>query len=543
MLSDIEIAQAKKLKPIEEIAKLIGIKKQDLYFYGPYKAKVPLTYLNTNGKKKDGKVILVTAITPTSAGEGKTTTTIGLGMALWRLKKKSMICLREPSLGPCFGVKGGAAGGGYAQVLPMEDINLHFTGDIHAVSAAHNLLAAMIDNSIYQGNKLGINPKKVLWRRVVDLNDRALRQIVIGLGSGNGQVRETGYDISVASEVMAILCLSKSLAELKERLAKIIIGINFSKKPVFASDLKAVGSMALLLKDALMPNLVQTYEGTPAFIHGGPFANIAHGCNSIIATKMAQKLCDYVITECGFGADLGAEKFFNIVCRLAKIKPAAVVIVASVRALKNHGNGDLKVGIENLGKHLENIKKFNLPAVVAINRFSNDSTFDLKYIERYCQEKNTPVSLVEVWAKGSKGGLDLAEKVLKVAERVNLFRPLYDLNKSPEEIIEIIAKEIYEADGVEYTAEAIADLKRYREWGIKNLPVCMAKTQYSLSDNPKLLGRPKNFKIKVTEVRLSNGAGFFVPICGGIMTMPGLPKVPAAEGIDIDEKGKITGLF
>lgn len=543
MLSDIEIAQSKKLKPIEEVAKLIGIKKNDLYFYGPYKAKIPYFLLSKFKNKPDGKLIMVTAINPTSAGEGKTTTTIGLGMALWRLKKKSMICLREPSLGPCFGVKGGATGGGYSKVLPMEDINLHFTGDIHAVSAAHNLLAAMIDNSIYQGNTLGINPKKVFWRRVVDLNDRALRSIVIGLGNGNGQVRETGYDISVASEIMAILCLSMSLAELKERLAKIIIGINFAKKPIFASDLKAVGSMALLLKDALMPNLVQTYEGTPAFIHGGPFANIAHGCNSLIATKIALKLCDYVVTESGFGADLGAEKFFDIKCRIGKLKPSAVVVVASVKALKVHGNGDIKKGLENLGKHLENIKKFSLPAVVAINKFPTDSLTDLKYIERYCQDKNVPVSLSEVWAKGGKGGLDLAEKVLKVSQRVNLFKPLYDLNKTPEEIIEIIAKEIYGADGVEYTAEAIADLKRYQDWGIKNLPVCMAKTQYSLSDNAKLLGRPKNFRIKITEVRLSNGAGFYVPICGGIMTMPGLPKVPAAEGIDIDENGKITGLF
>lgn len=543
MLTDIELAQSKKLKPIEEIASLLGLKKSDLYFYGPYKAKIPLTYLTDNQKKKAGKLILVTAMTPTAAGEGKTTTTIGLGMALWRLKKKSIICLREPSLGPCFGIKGGATGGGYAQVLPMEDINLHFTGDIHAVSAAHNLLAAAVDNSIYQGNKLMINPKKVSWRRVVDLNDRALRSIVVGLGSGNGQVRETGFDISVASEVMAILCLSTSLEELKKRLAKIIIGVNFSKQPVYAKDLKAVGAMALLLRDALMPNLVQTYEGTPALIHGGPFANIAHGCNSLMATKMALKLSDYVVTESGFGADLGAEKFFDIKCRVGGLKPSAVVMVVSVRALKHHGHGKIKIGIENLNKHLENIAKFNLPVVVAINRFPDDSINDLKFIEEYCQNRQISVSLCTVWAQGSKGGVNLAEKVLNACEKPNRFKYLYHLDKAPLEIIEIIAKEIYGADGVKYAAEAIADLKRYQEWGIKNLPVCMGKTQSSLSDNPEVLGRPKNFKIKVNEVRISNGAGFYVPICGGIMTMPGLPQVPAAEKVDIDKDGKITGLF
>lgn len=541
MKTAIEISQSTKLKPMTEVAKLIGIPKKQLILYGNFKAKVPYSFSEKLKNKKDGKLILVTAITPTSAGEGKTTTTIGLSQALWKLEKKSIICLREPSLGPCFGIKGGATGGGLAQVLPMEEIDLHFTGDIHAIGSAHNLLSAMIDNSIFQGNPLNIDKDKISWPRVVDINDRALRAITLDLG--HGQIRESRFDISVVSEIMAILCLSQSLTELKERLGKIIIGTSLSGKPIFAGDLKAVGSMALLLRDALSPNLVQTSEGTPAFIHGGPFANIAHGCNSIIATKLALKLVDYVVTEAGFGADLGAEKFFDIKCRVGKLKPSSVVLVVSVRALKVHGHGDLISGLVNLEKHLENLSKFNLPFIVAINRFSDDKKSDLELIRQYCQEKKVAVSICEAYEKGGKGAVDLAKQIIKISNKQSQFKYLYDLDQPPEKIMELIAKEIYGASGVEFTPEAKADLKKYHDWGLGNLLVCMAKTQYSFSDNPKLLGRPKNFKIKINSVRIANGAGFYIAITGKIMTMPGLPKQPNAEKIDIDESGEITGLF
>jgi formate--tetrahydrofolate ligase len=485
----------------------------------------------------------VTAITPTPAGEGKTTTTVGLGQAFHQLGKKSMICLREPSLGPCFGVKGGAAGGGYSQVLPMEDINLHFTGDIHAVTAANNLLAAIIDNHLHHGNLLGINPKKITWRRCFDISDRSLRSIIVGLGKGNGVTREDGFDITVASEIMAVLCLSISVQDLKKRLENIIIGTSYVGKPIYVKDLKAAGSLTVLLKDALKPNLVQTLEGSPAFVHGGPFANIAHGCNSLIATKTALKLTDYVITEAGFGADLGAEKFFNIKCRLGNLKPSVVVIVATVRALKHHGAGNLEAGIDNLEKHLENIQQFGLPAVVAINRFPTDTEEEIKQVMDRCGKLSVKVILSEVWAKGGRGGLDLAKEVLRLVERKNQFKFIYDTKLTVKEKVEIIVKKIYGGDSVVWDKQAEKDLEKFEGWGIKNLPVCMAKTQYSLSDNPTLLGRPKDFKVKVREIRLSYGAGFFVVIAGEIMTMPGLPKHPAAEIIDVDEKGKTVGLF
>jgi len=543
MKTDIQIAQETKLKPIEKIAASIGVQKKDLDFYGKYKAKVSLEVLKRLKNKKDGKLILVTAMTPTPAGEGKTTTTVGLGQALWALGKKSMICLREPSLGPCFGIKGGAAGGGLAQVLPMEDINLHFTGDIHAVTAANNLLAAILDNHIYQGNSLKIKPGKITWRRCLDISDRVLRSLVVGLGKGNGVVREDGFDISVASEVMAILCLSTSLAELKKRLEKIIVGTSFDNKPVTSKDLKAAGSMAVLLKEALKPNLVQTIEGSPAFIHGGPFANIAHGCNSLMATKTALKLTDYVVTEAGFGADLGAEKFFDIKCRLANLKPSVVVLVSTIRALKHHGQGSLKEGIENLGKHIENIKLFGLPSVVALNKFDQDTSKEFEFVKDYCQEKGVKAVLSEVWRKGSKGGTRLAKEVLNLANKNNNFKYLYQTNWGTQKIVETIAKKLYGADGVVWEKQAENDLERFASWGIKNLPVCMAKTQASLSDDPTLLGRPQGFKVKIREVRLSAGAGFFVALAGQMMTMPGLPKVPAAESIDIDKQGKTVGLF
>lgn len=543
MLSDIEIAQKAKLRPIKEIAKSIGLREEDLDIYGSYKAKVSLDVLKRLKNKKNGKLILVTAMTPTPAGEGKTTTTVGLGQALWALGKKSMICLREPSLGPCFGIKGGAAGGGYSQVLPMEDINLHFTGDIHAVGAANNLLAAMIDNHIHQGNALGIDPKKISWRRCVDISDRALRSIIIGIGKGNGVTREDGFDITVASEVMAILCLATSLKDLKKRLEKIIIGTDFQGKPIRVKDLKAAGSMTVLLKEALKPNLVQTIEGSPAFVHGGPFANIAHGCNSLIATEMALKLVDYVVTEAGFGADLGAEKFFNIKCRLGNLRPNAVVLVSTIRALKHHGGGKLKIGIENLGKQIENIKLFGLPLVVVINKFSQDTTEEIKFVYNYCQKRKVKAVLSEVWEKGSKGGIELAREVLSLTKKKNNFRFLYQPEWEVKRIIEVIVKKIYGGDGVIWEKQAEKDWERYKNWGISNLPVCMAKTQASLSDDPTLLGRPKGFKVKIKRLRLSAGAGFFVAIAGQIMTMPGLPKVPAAEGIDIDDKGRTRGLF
>lgn len=555
--SDIEIAQSTEQKPIEEIAASIGIGGDHLEFYGKYKAKINYNMLNELEDKKDGKLILVTAITPTPAGEGKTTTTVGLGDALSKIGKKTIIALREPSLGPVFGIKGGAAGGGYAQVIPMEDINLHFTGDMHAIGAANNLLAAMIDNHIYQGNQLGIDQRRITWKRCMDMNDRQLRFIVNGLnGKTNGVPREDGFDITVASEVMAILCLSKDLDNLKEKLRNIIIGYTRDDKPVTAGQLKAEGSMAALLKDALKPNLVQTLEHTPAFIHGGPFANIAHGCNSIMATKMALKLGDYVVTEAGFGADLGAEKFLDIKCRTAGFKPSAVVIVATVRALKHHGGAQkselsaenleaLEKGIPNLLKHIENITdKFGLPAVVAINRFPTDTEAELKLIEDKCKLYGANVALSEVWAKGSEGGIELAEEVIRLIDEGNSnFRYVYDDNCSLMEKIEAIVEKIYGGEGVDFSPAAVKEISKIEEMGFKNLPVCMAKTQYSLSDDPKKLGRPKNFRLSVRNVKVSAGAGFVVVLTGDIMTMPGLPRIPAAESIDVDSMGRISGLF
>jgi formate--tetrahydrofolate ligase len=555
--SDIEIAQQAKLKPISEIAKKLGIGEEYIESYGRYKAKIDYNLLKKYEDAENGRLILVTAITPTPAGEGKTTTTVGLGDALNRLGKKAMIALREPSLGPVFGVKGGAAGGGYSQVLPMEDINLHFTGDIHAIGAANNLLAAMVDNHIHQGNALNIDVRRIVWRRAMDMNDRQLRSIVNGLGGkGNGVPREDGFDITVASEVMAILCLSADIDDLKQRLANIIVAYDRDGRPITAGMLKAQGAMAALLKEALKPNLVQTLEGNPAFVHGGPFANIAHGCNSIIATKMALKLNDYVVTEAGFGADLGAEKFFDIKCRKAGLVPDAVVIVATVRALKHHGGAArdrlgeedleaLKKGMPNLLKHVENItQKFGLPAVVAINRFPSDSERELDLIREQCASYGVDVALSEVWGKGGKGGEALAQKVLAAIEKgQNQFRLLYRDEDDIMEKIRKIAVEIYGAKGVVYSAQASQGIKQAGELGLSNLPVCMAKTQYSLSDNPKLLARPENFEITVREVRISAGAGFIVAITGDIMTMPGLPRVPAAESIDVDSSGRISGLF
>ena len=555
--SDIEIAQSIKQKPIEEIAQSIGIGKEYLEYYGPCKAKVNYNILNDLETKKDGKLILVTAMTPTPAGEGKTTTTVGLGDALSRIGKKAVIALREPSLGPVFGVKGGAAGGGYAQVVPMEDINLHFTGDMHAVGAANNLLAAMIDNHIYQGNQLGIDPKRITWKRCIDMNDRQLRFIVSGLnGKTNGDTREDGFDITVASEVMAILCLSKNLDNLKENLRNIIIGYAKDENPVTAGQLKAEGAMAALLKDALKPNLVQTLEQTPAFIHGGPFANIAHGCNSLMATKMALKLGDYVVTEAGFGADLGAEKFLDIKCRIGGLKPSAVVIVATVRALKHHGGAQktelstenldiLKKGIPNLLKHIENItEKFGLPVVVAINRFPTDTEAELRLIEEKCKQYGANVTLSEVWAKGGEGGKTLAKEVLRlIDEGKSNFKFMYNDDLSLKEKVDVVVEKIYGGDGVDFSPAALKEIARIEDMGFKNLPVCMAKTQYSFSDDPKKLGWPKNFRVAVRNVKVSAGAGFVVVLTGDIMTMPGLPKVPSAEAIDVDSAGIISGLF
>ncbi|WP_172613685.1 MULTISPECIES: formate--tetrahydrofolate ligase [unclassified Neomoorella] len=556
MPSDIEIAQAAKMKPVMELARALGIEEDEVELYGKYKAKISLDVYRRLKDKPDGKLILVTAITPTPAGEGKTTTSVGLTDALARLGKKVMVCLREPSLGPSFGIKGGAAGGGYAQVVPMEDINLHFTGDIHAVTYAHNLLAAMVDNHLQQGNALNIDPRTVTWRRVIDLNDRALRNVVIGLGGkANGVPRETGFDISVASEVMACLCLASDLMDLKERFRRIVVGYTYDGKPVTAGDLEAQGSMALLMKDAIKPNLVQTLENTPAFVHGGPFANIAHGCNSITATRTALKLADYVVTEAGFGADLGAEKFYNVKCRYAGLKPDVTVIVATVRALKMHGGvpksdlatenlAALRQGFENLEKHIENVGKFGVPAVVAINAFPTDTEAELNLLYDLCNKAGAEVALSEVWAKGGAGGIELAQKVLKTIEtKPSNFHPLYELDLSIKEKINKIATEIYGADGVNYTADADKAIERFEAMGYGNLPVVMAKTQYSLSDDMTKLGRPRNFTITVREVRLSAGAGFIVPITGTIMTMPGLPKRPAACNIDIDADGVITGLF
>lgn len=555
MKSDIQIAQEAEMKPITEIAGIIGLAEEDLELYGRYKAKVSLHVWERLKKQSSGKLVLVTAINPTPAGEGKTTITVGLGQALNRLGKKAIIALREPSLGPSFGVKGGAAGGGYAQVIPMEDINLHFTGDIHAVSTAHNLLAALLDNHLHQGNRLNIDPRQVVLRRVMDLNERALRNIVIGLGGKvNGVPRESGFDISVASEVMAALCLASDLMDLKERFKRIVVAYTYEGKPVTADDLKAAGSMALLMKDAIKPNLVQTLENTPAFVHGGPFANIAHGANSIMATQIGLKLADYTVTEAGFGADLGAEKFLNIVCRYAGFKPDTVVLVATIRALKNHGGVPkdalnepnleaLDRGAENLEKQLENIKKFGVPVVVALNEFPTDTQEEINLIINKCQALGAEVALSKVWAQGGAGGEELAQKVIRAAEQPNNFRFLYELNQPLKSKIETICREIYGASGVNYTPEASRMIDRFEELGYGNLPVCNAKTQYSLSDNPDLKGRPTNFEVTIREVRLSAGAGFVVALTGAIMTMPGLGKTPAAEKIDIKPDGEILGLF
>ena len=554
-LSDIEIAQRCQMRPIGEIAAVAGVDEKYLEQYGRYKAKVDYSLLKEN-PRPDGKLVLVTAINPTPAGEGKTTTTVGLADGMRRLGKNALVALREPSLGPVFGIKGGAAGGGYAQVVPMEDINLHFTGDFHAIGAANNLLAAMLDNHIQQGNALGIDVKKITWKRCVDMNDRQLRNIVDGLGGRmQGVPREDGFDITVASEVMAVLCLSRSITDLKERLGRIIVGYTYDDKPVTAADLKAQGAMAALLKDALKPNLVQTLEGTPAFIHGGPFANIAHGCNSVMATRMAMKLGDYAITEAGFGADLGAEKFLDIKCRLAGLKPSAVVVVATVRALKHHGGcpkaelgtenlSALEQGLPNLLQHVENITTvYHLPCVVAINRFPTDTEAELKLVEDKCRALGVNVALSEVWAKGGEGGEALAREVIRLCQQPNDFTFAYDDGLSIEEKIQAIAQKIYRADGVTFTANAKKQLAQLEALGFGALPVCMAKTQYSFSDDASLLGAPRGFIVTVRNVKVSAGAGFIVALTGDIMTMPGLPKVPAAERIDVDENGKISGLF
>lgn len=556
MLTDIEIAQKCKMKPITKIASTLGIDAGELELYGNHKAKLSDSLRYRVRNNKDGKLILVTAINPTPAGEGKTTVTVGLGQALSAMGKKAAICLREPSLGPVMGIKGGAAGGGYAQIVPMEDINLHFTGDIHAVTAANNLLSALIDNHIQQGNELGIDPRQIVWKRAMDMNDRALRNIVVGLGGRtNGTPREDGFVITAASEIMAILCLAEDIADLKKRLGKIIIGYDYSGAPVTASQLRAEGAMALLLKDAIKPNIVQTLENSPALMHGGPFANIAHGCNSISATKLALKLADYVVTEAGFGADLGAEKFFDIKCRYAGLKPDAAILVATVRALRYNGgvprenlvqeNLDaLERGFPNLEKHIENLRKFGVPVLVAINQFSSDSQTELEYIRKRCSDMGIPTAFAQVYAKGGEGGIELAEKLLDLLDTVpSQFRFLYDVKAPVKEKIETIAREIYGASGVTYSPSADRMIKKLSEIGMDDLPICIAKTQYSLSDNPRMLGRPENFEINVREIRLSAGAGFIVALTGDIMTMPGLPKQPAAERIDISEGGTIKGLF
>lgn len=556
MKTDIQIAQEATMLPIKDVAASIGIKEDDLELYGKYKAKISDELINRTKENPDGKLILVTAINPTPAGEGKTTTSVGLGEAFGRLGKKALIALREPSLGPCFGIKGGAAGGGYAQVVPMEDLNLHFTGDFHAITSANNLLAALLDNHIQQGNELGIDPRQIVWKRCMDMNDRVLRNIVVGLGSKmDGMVREDHFVITVASEIMAILCLADDMADLKKRLGRIIVAYTFDGKPVTADDLQATGSMAALLKDALKPNLIQTLEHTPAIVHGGPFANIAHGCNSVRATKTALKLADYVITEAGFGADLGAEKFFDIKCRMAGLKPDAVVLVATIRALKYNGgvpkdelsseNLDaLKAGIVNLEKHIENLHKFGVPVVVTLNSFVTDTKAETDFVEQFCKERGCEFALSEVWEKGGEGGIDLANKVLETIEhKESNFKVLYDDSLSLKEKIETVAKEIYGADGVTYSPAAERELKRITALGMGDFPVCMAKTQYSLSDDAKKLGRPSGFKINVREVYASAGAGFVVAVNGSIMTMPGLSKKPAAYGIDVDDNGVITGLF
>ena len=556
MKSDIQIAQEATMQPIKEVAASIGFTEDDIELYGKYKAKISDELIEQSKNNPDGKLILVTAINPTPAGEGKTTITVGLGQAFGKLGKKAIIALREPSLGPCFGIKGGAAGGGYSQVVPMEDLNLHFTGDFHAITSANNLLAALLDNHIQQGNELGIDPRQIVWKRCLDMNDRVLRNVVVGLGSKmDGMVREDHFVITVASEIMAILCLAVDMNDLKRRLGRIIVAYTFDGKPVTADDLQATGSMAALLKDALKPNLIQTLEHTPAFVHGGPFANIAHGCNSVRATCTALKLADYVITEAGFGADLGAEKFFDIKCRKAGLKPDAVVLVATIRALKYNGGVPkdelsapnleaLKKGIVNLEKHIENLQKFGVPVVVTLNSFITDTEEETAFIEKFCKDRDCEFALAEVWEKGGEGGVALANKVLETLEtKKSSFKPLYEDDLSLKEKIEKVAKEIYGADGVTYAPAAERELKRITDLGMDKFPVCMAKTQYSLSDDAKKLGRPTGFKINVREVYVSAGAGFVVAINGAIMTMPGLPKKPAAYQIDVNDDGVITGLF
>lgn len=556
MKSDIQIAQEAKMEPITKIAGKLNLTEDDIEQYGKYKCKISLDVFEKLKDKRDGKLVLVTAINPTPAGEGKSTVTVGLGQALCKMNKKAVIALREPSLGPVFGIKGGAAGGGYAQVVPMEDINLHFTGDMHAITSANNLLAAAIDNHIHQGNVLNIDSRRIVFKRVMDMNDRALRSIVVGLGGKlNGFLREDGFMITVASEIMAILCLANNLSDLKERMGNIVVAYDLDGRPVYAKQLEVQGAMALLMKDAIKPNLVQTLENTPAIIHGGPFANIAHGCNSIIATKMALKLGDIVVTEAGFGADLGAEKFLDIKCRYGGLTPNCVVIVATVRALKNHGGVSkeelgvpnveaLKNGITNLEKQIENIKKYNVPVVVAINKFVTDSDEEVNFIKEYCDKLGVKVALSDVWAKGGEGGVELGEVVCDILENEESnFKPIYEIESSIEEKINTIAKEIYGASGVVFTANAKKQITELETFGLDKLPICMAKTQYSLSDNPTLKGRPENFEITVKEVRVSNGAGFIVALNGDIMTMPGLPKVPAANRMDILDNGEILGLF
>ena len=554
--TDIQIAQENEMAHISQIAEKAGLAEEYVELYGNYKAKIDYRLLQDRKDRKDGKVILVTAISPTPAGEGKTTTTVGLADAMKQIDKDVIVALREPSLGPVFGIKGGAAGGGYAQVVPMEDINLHFTGDMHAIGAANNLLAAMLDNHIQQGNELGIDPRRITWKRCVDMNDRQLRFITDGLGGRiNGTPREDGFDITVASEIMAILCLSRNIEDLKERVSRIVVGYTYDEKPVTAGQLKAQGAMAALLKDALKPNLVQTLEKTPALIHGGPFANIAHGCNSVMATRMAMKMADYVVTEAGFGADLGAEKFLNIKCRMADIRPSAVVVVATVRALKHHGGvskadlgtenlSALEKGLPNLLQHVENITKgFGLPAVVAINRFPIDTEAELKLVEDKCRQLGVNVALSEVWGKGGEGGIALAEEVVRLCEEPNEFHFTYELDCSIREKLQAIAQKIYHADDVKFLPAAEKEMKQLEDLGFGNLPICVAKTQYSFSDDQSLLGAPRGFDLTVRNLKVSAGAGFIVALTGNIMTMPGLPKKPAAENIDVDASGKITGLF
>ncbi len=556
MKSDIQIAQEAVLAPIGEVAEKLDIKEDELEYYGKYKAKISSDIWERVKDNDDGKLILVTAINPTPAGEGKTTTSVGLGETFNRLGKKAVIALREPSLGPCFGIKGGAAGGGYAQVVPMEDLNLHFTGDFHAITSANNLLAALLDNHIQQGNILGIDLDRIVWKRCIDMNDRVLRNIVVGLGKKtDGVVRQDHFVITVASEIMAILCLAENMKDLKQRLGKIIVAYTYEDKPVTADDIQATGAMAALLKDAIKPNLIQTLEHTPALVHGGPFANIAHGCNSVMATKIGLKLADYCITEAGFGADLGAEKFFDIKCRMSGLKPDAAVLVATIRALKYNGGVPkdelanenmeaLKLGIVNLEKHIENIQQFGVPVVVTLNKFASDSDDELKYVKEFCIKHNCEFALSEVWEKGGEGGIDLANKVIEtINNKKSDFHNIYKEETSLTEKIETIADKIYGADGVEYDVQAKKQLAKITELGFGNLPVCMAKTQFSFSDDPKLLGRPKNFKIHVREVYVSAGAGFVVVLTGSVMTLPGLPKKPAAYGIDVDDDGIITGLF